>query len=229
MPNTPFNHKQSQIPLDLHINNAYRPEDYFISTSNAPLIKALIDGPHLHPHILIQGAPGSGKTHLSHYLAHLMASVRVHAAEMTESKFADILENPQTLILDDADSLSEERLFHLCNISLANNTLLILLSRKLTFQWTPSLPDLASRLKAMRHLSLEMPDDALLRHGLARLFRLQAITPTEDCLDYLVMRMDRSLGAAQKTVTELIHYADGRAFTRALAKAWLEETPELPL
>ena len=229
MPNAPFNHKQSQIPLDLHIHNDFRPEDYFISVSNGPLVETLINGPHLHPHLLIQGAPGFGKTHLSHYLAHKLNGIRLYAPKLTETEFTPILESKQPLILDDAEGLSDERLFHFCNWSLANNTLLILLTCKSPQLWTSSLPDLGSRLKAMRQLKLEIPDDALLRHGLDRLFRLKAITPTEDCLDYLLLRIDRSLSAAQKTVTELIQYADGRAFTRALAKAWLEETPELPL
>jgi hypothetical protein len=43
-----------------------------------------------------------------------------------------------------------------------------------------------------------------------------------------MMRIDRSVGAIQKTVTELEYYAGGRAFNRALARDYFEQEHQLP-
>src|SRR2546429_197888 len=82
--------------------------------------------------------------------------------------------------------------------------------------------DVASRLNAMRLITLPEPDDALLRDILLRLFARRAISPSPDAVDYLMLRIDRSVGAVQKIVTELEYYAGGRAFNRSLARDYFE-------
>ena len=54
------------------------------------------------------------------------------------------------------------------------------------------------------------------------------MTPADDLIDYLVLRMDRSIPAARAMVARLDVEAGGRKLNRALARELLEaETAEL--
>ncbi|MGA9659883.1 MAG: chromosomal replication initiator DnaA, partial [Asticcacaulis sp.] len=116
----------------------------------------------------------------------------------------------------------EEALFYLNNHVQTYKQQLVLTTQNQPIVWDVKLPDLASRLNATRLMTLPEPDEDLLVAILNKLFAQRAISPSPDCIDYLVRRMERSVSAAQKIVTELEHYANGRAFNRALARDYFE-------
>ena len=82
------------------------------------------------------------------------------------------------------------------------------------------MPDLRSRLNAVRAVALEAPDDAVLSAILRARFAERSITPSDDLIDYLVRRLDRSAQAAAVVVARLdaLH----RPVTRVLAREVLE-------
>ena len=66
--------------------------------------------------------------------------------------------------------------------------------------WGVALPDLASRLSAeQRRWRLNEPDDALLRVVLVKLFADRQLMVDPTVIDYIVLRMERSLAAAALT------------------------------
>jgi len=73
-------------------------------------------------------------------------------------------------------------------------------------------------------IDMPLPDDELMAALLRRQFDLKAITPSQDLIDYLVRRMERSVGGIQQIVTDLQHYADSRAFNRKLAMDFFEHS-----
>jgi chromosomal replication initiation ATPase DnaA len=89
------------------------------------------------------------------------------------------------------------------------------------------LPDLASRLQAAPLTRLDAPDDALLSAVLIKLFADRQIAVPPTLIPYLVLRMERSIGAARALVTALDAraLAMGRPITRQLAADLLDSDP----
>ncbi|MBP2158148.1 MULTISPECIES: DnaA ATPase domain-containing protein [Asticcacaulis] len=214
-----------QLPLDLVAIDAFSRDRFVESGSVRPVLDALLHpNTWLAPHLLITGPEGSGKTHLGHIFAKTHGAVFVGSADSAALQIAP----GQSYVIDDADSASEETLFHLFNTVQASGGYLVLLSRVHPLQWAVTLPDWQSRLRAMRLVTLPEPDDDLLEAILSTLFAQRAISPSTDAVAYIASRADRSVAALQKIVTELEHYANGRAFTRGLARDFFEHSQTLP-
>lgn len=215
-----------QLPLDLETGNPYSRDQFIATTELAALLGVLLHPAQwLSPHLILLGPAGSGKTHLGHIFAG-QTQGRFLTTEDTFTLDPAALE-PLPYVVDDAEKASEDTLFHLCNHVQKSGQQLVLLTENQPIVWNVKLPDLASRLNAMRILSLPEPDEDLLIAILNKLFAQRAISPSPDFIDYIARRMDRSVSAAQKIVTELEHYANGRAFNRALAKSFFDNETDL--
>ena len=216
------------MPLDLETPDPFS-RDQFIAT---PALQAVLDvllAPEhwLSAHLILLGPASSGKTHMGHIFADMYGARFLSAQETQTLDPAEI--HDTAYVIDEADQASEEILFHLSNHVHMSGHQLVLLTKKHPRDWRSNLPDLASRLNAMRLLILPEPDEDLLIAILNKLFAQRAISPSPDCIDYLARRMDRSVKAAQKIVTDIEHYANGRAFNRALARDFMDRGDSLPL
>jgi chromosomal replication initiation ATPase DnaA len=214
-----------QLPLDLVAIDRFSRDRFVENAALRPVIDALLKPQAwLAPHMLITGPEGCGKTHLGHIFAEANGAVFVAA----DGSAAVQIVPGQSYVVDDAERASEETLFHLFNTVQASGGYLVLLSRVHPLEWTVRLADWQSRLRAMRLLTLGEPDDELLEAILPTLFAQRAISPSPDAIAYIASRADRSVTALQKIVTELEHYANGRAFTRNLARDFFEHSQNLP-
>ncbi len=125
-----------------------------------------------------------------------------------------------------AGPIAEAALFHLLNLAGERGAPVLLTSRV----WPAALPltlaDLASRLRAARPVELGEPDDELLRRVIVKLFADRQLAVDGAVVDYIVVRMERSLEAANLIVAELDReaLAESRAITRPLAAAALVRT-----
>ncbi|MOA43739.1 hypothetical protein D3C78_1659180 [compost metagenome] len=99
------------------------------------------------------------------------------------------------------------------------------MSRDPPAAWVCDLPDLRSRLNAIRTVGIEAPDDAVLGAMLKRAFATRNITPGEEVIDYLARRIDRSADAVERIVDQLDAYH--RPVTRVLARQVLGDSDEL--
>lgn len=223
-----------QIPLDLALPDQFSVSDFVVSEANQGLYGLLMTpNVWLNPHTILIGPPQSGKTHAGRVFAETHAALWLSP----DTDTTDL--NPTTyhhIVIDDADSFDQEALFHLFNQTTAQDGRLLLLSQRHPQQWPIRIADIESRLKAMRVVDMPEPDDVLLRQVLKKLFEHRLITPSEEALDYISRRMARSFNHAQKIVTGIEDYANGRAFTRALARefidkyenlSWLSESDEI--
>ena len=217
-----------QIPLDLETKDRFSREQFVTNEGLRGVLDVLLRPEDwLAPQLILFGPAGSGKTHLGHIFAEANSARFLPAAETHDLDVADL--PAVSWIVDDAEGASEEVLFHLFNRVQSSGQYLVLLTNTQPIQWPVSLPDWQSRLRAMRLLSLPEPDDELLSAILSKLFAQRAISPSPDAVAYIAGRMDRSVNAAQKIVTELEHYANGRAFNRTLARDFFEHSDQLPL
>jgi chromosomal replication initiation ATPase DnaA len=76
----------------------------------------------------------------------------------------------------------------------------LITSRTWPASWKIVLPDLQSRLRAATPVEVLEPDDDLLRRVLVKLFADRQIAVDQGVVDYLVVRMERSLEVALRAV-----------------------------
>ena len=85
--------------------------------------------------------------------------------------------------------------------------------------WGLATRDLLSRLRLAPAVEIGEPDDALVRSVLVKLFMDRQIVVDGSVIDYLALRIERSLAAARSIVMTLDQeaLAAGRAVTRPMA------------
>jgi chromosomal replication initiation ATPase DnaA len=169
--------------------------------------------------LALVGPEGAGKTHLATIWAERAGALRYAGGALAEGA---------PVLVEDADTIGDEVLFHLINRAASDGGLL-LTARSRPTAWAAALPDLRSRLNALTVAEIDAPDDALLIAVLEALFREKHIRAAPDLYEFLLRRMERSVTAARALVARLDEAAaeQGRAVNRALAREVLEETADL--
>ncbi len=176
--------------------------------------------------LALVGPSQSGKSHLASVWAERTGAEGFSGAEAALADMPRLEGRP--VLLDAADEADDATLFHLMNLAQSPGGALLMVSREAPGRWDCDLPDLRSRLDAVRVVRIEPPDDAVLAGALRRFFDERAITPGDELVDYLVRRIERSIPAARAVVARLDAEAGGRKLNRTLARELLEaDTAEL--
>ena len=125
------------------------------------------------------------------------------------------------LLIDDVDRspVPERALFHLFNQVHERRQFLLLTAKAPPDRWGLGIPDLLSRLRLAPVLSLQAPDDDLLRAVLVKLFLDRQLSVDAGVVEYLTRHLERSLGAARRLVDALdrTSLASQRRITRPVA------------
>jgi chromosomal replication initiation ATPase DnaA len=212
---------QMRLPLQRDLPEGA--EGFVVSECNRAAVEALADWPNLIGGVMaIRGPAGCGKSRLAQVWAERVGAVAVHGAE---AALIDPMElDGRPVLLDPAREADEETLFHLINLAQAPGGALLLVARSAPSSWPVALPDLRSRLDAVRTFPMGAPDDAVLAAMLEARFAERGIRPQRDVIPYLLRRIDRSAAAAEAVVGTLdaLH----RPVTRALARKALEGVDE---
>lgn len=208
---------QMRLPLQSDLPDGAA--GFVVSDCNRAAVEALADWPDLIGGVMaISGPGGSGKSRLGQIWAERVGAAAVHGAE---AALVDPLEiEGRPVLLDDAMQADDETLFHLINLAQAPGGALLLIDRPAPSAWQVRLPDLRSRLDAVRTVSVEAPDDAVLAAMLEARFAERGIRPAKDVIPYLLRRIDRSAAAAAAIVEDLD--ARHRPVTRTLAREVVE-------
>src|SRR5690606_6214698 len=194
-----------QLRLPLQQETPQRASDLAISEANAAGVAALAAWPEAPGAVLaLFGPAGCGKSHLAAAWVERTGAIALHGAE---AALIDPLElEGRPVLLDRAQDADDESLFHLINLTQSGGGALLLVSRDPPAAWACSLPDLRSRLNAIRTVGVEAPDDAVLGAMLKRDFATRNITPSDEVIDYLARRIDRSAAAVENIVDRLDAY-----------------------
>lgn len=193
---------ERQLTLELPHTPSMEAEDYVVGGSN----RDAVDFINLWPDWpsatgILAGPTGSGKSHLGSIWKDRTRANEIRAAEIMPDLVPDLLSSG-ALLVEDAheEGLDETALFHALNWAVEHGGYLLITTRSWPSEWGLSLPDLISRLKAAPLIELHEPDNALLNMVLVKLFSDRQLAVETALVDYIVNRMERSLGAAARLV-----------------------------
>ncbi|MBU1211870.1 MAG: hypothetical protein KJ587_11425 [Alphaproteobacteria bacterium] len=196
--------KPQQLVLDLPHRSALDLEDFLVSRSNEAAID-LIDGEVHWPNgaALVVGPEGAGKSHLANVWRARTQAERLVAVEADEAAVQAAVAGGRVIVEDLDEGISDEAaLFHLLNIARQGRALVLFTSKLAPGDLRIALPDLRSRVKAMPMAVIAPPDEALLRAVLVKLFADRQLVVEPGVIGYLVVRMERSMAAANAIVAE---------------------------
>jgi chromosomal replication initiation ATPase DnaA len=158
--------------------------------------------------VALWGPEGSGKSHLLHLWSRRLAAPLVAGLEL---EFDGPL--PAALAIDDADLAPERALLHTLNAMAEAARPVLLAARAAPARWQTTLPDLASRLRAMAAAEILPADDVLLRQMFARLLHARQLRVPEDIQSRLLLRLPRSQAAMHRAAALLdrvtLHHSGG--------------------
>jgi chromosomal replication initiation ATPase DnaA len=190
-----------QLKLEFASNPAFSESDFTVSASNLQAFSWIKKWPEWPGNgLLLHGPASSGKTHLAHIWRAKSGAKFFKAGD----NISGILESEPSVIVEDIESLSaQENLLHLINHVKEKSGFLLLTAKASPGDLGFKLPDLNSRLMAMQSAPLELPDDALLKSVIAKLFSDRQLKISAEILEYLSQRIERSFKSADEIVEKI--------------------------
>jgi chromosomal replication initiation ATPase DnaA len=216
-----------QLALDLPVESPMEAEDFLVSASNEAAYSVLEAWPDWPDAILLlTGPPSSGKSHCAAIWA-----ARAHAWTLARAALREEdvprLVSAGALVLEDCDRAQghEAALFHLLNLARERRSFVLLTAERAPEQWGLATADLLSRLRLAPRVAIAPADDGLLRAVLVKLFVERQLVVDTSVVEYLALRLDRSIAAARDMVERLDRLAleRGRRITRALVAEVLRD------
>lgn len=194
-----------QLIFDLPHREAQGRDDFLVTSSNVAAVALIDQWPNWPSHAaIILGDEGCGKTHLVEVWRSKNNAALITAEKLEASEVPALLQSGALAIEDlGSGKLDERALFHALNLAKQESKFLLLTSRLVPSLLSLAIPDLASRLNSLPTIQILAPDDALLRGVLVKLFADRQISVEEGLINYILMRMPRSLGTARRLVAEV--------------------------
>jgi len=216
-----------QLPLELPALPALRREDFLAAPGNAAAL-ALVDAFPDWPArvVCLVGPEGAGKSHLAAIFAEHAGAPVLPARSLTREGVPAALACGALALEDlEAGTFDEAALFHLLNLAREQQAYLLLTARTPPAGFVLATADLASRLRAIPVFEIAPADDALLAAVLVKLFADRQLSVDEATVQYLLLRMQRTVAGAKKVVEALdaAALAAHRPVTRNLAVQVLRE------
>jgi len=209
----------NQLPLPFEHAPRFGAEDFLPSGSNAAALAAVAAWPAWPDRVLLLiGPEGSGKSHMARIWADRSGATLLRPDDLA-GDLRRLAGGPAVIEDADREAMPEPAMFHLLNLVREAESSLLVTARRPPDTWSLGTPDLVSRLRLAPSVALAEPDEALMRAVLVKLFADRQLAVDTTLVDYLALRLDRSLAAARAAVEALDRASldDGRRITRKLA------------
>ena len=219
--------KPRQLALRWSHSESYAREDFLPAPENRQALQRIEAWPNWpSPMQMLIGPKGSGKSHLASIWARAAQARTVSGGALGGADLVALASAP-ALLIDDADAVGgrEAELFHLLNLIREHNVSALLTASRPPDAWGLQTPDLLSRLRLAPIVELEAPEAELVRAVLFKLFSDRQLVVDSATVNFVAMRIERSLEAARAVVERLDReaLARGKPVTRALAGEVLRE------
>jgi chromosomal replication initiation ATPase DnaA len=216
-----------QLALDLPHAASFAREDFLRAPGNARALAMIEAWPRWpSPIMLLLGPRGAGKSHLGTIWARAAQARILRGRELAEAVLIEVA-SAAALLLEDADQIGaqEAALFHLLNLLRENGVSTLVTAARLPDLWGLQTPDLLSRLRLAPIIELGEPDGELTLAVLHKLFTDRQLLVEPAVVNYIALRIERSLGAAREIVAALDReaLARGKRVTRAMAAKLLRD------
>jgi chromosomal replication initiation ATPase DnaA len=110
-------------------------------------------------------------------------------------------------LFDEADQRDEEELFHAWNAAQDSGRPLVMVADAAPPVWTPSLPDLKTRLAVTPVVRVELPDDALFAGLIQLFFADRGLHIPGEALRFMAERLHRDYWTAERAVEAVDRFA----------------------
>jgi chromosomal replication initiation ATPase DnaA len=209
-----------QLSLDLAHRAALGAEDFLVSDCNRGAVRLIDCWPEWQDSAqLIIGPASSGKTHLARVWQARSGAETILPKDLDIGTLNTMTEGTP-LIVEDTDraGYDEKALFHLLNLAKEKQLFVLLSARETPSRSDYALPDLRSRLNALPAVRIGKPDDALLKTVMLKHFADRQLAVDPKVLDFLALRIERSLAAAAGAVAAIDRatLGSGRKISRQL-------------
>jgi chromosomal replication initiation ATPase DnaA len=213
----------TQLVLPLETRSAQGRADFIVAPGNERAVAFIDSYPNWPaPAAVLYGPPASGKSHLAAVWADKAGAKIVEAQSLR-------IEIPEgALVVENVGPAAPEApLFAV----LERGAPLLLTAQVPPAEWPRafdfSLPDLASRLRALLAFALWAPDDALLMGLAVKLFADRQLQVPESVVTHMIRGLDRSPGAIRDFVAQAdaVALAEKRPINISLIKDLLAGPP----
>ncbi|MGA8818510.1 MAG: chromosomal replication initiator DnaA [Xanthobacteraceae bacterium] len=217
-----------QLALALDHDESYARDDFLPGPGNAAALTLIESWPDWPANaVALIGPEGSGKSHLASIWANASGARTMSGRALGES---DLLASLATgaLVVEETVAADERSLFHLINLAREEESFLLFTARTAPTSWSIAIPDLASRLRAFPVVTLQAPDDAMLRGVIIKVAADRQLSLDDSVVRYLLSHVERSFAAARAAVIALDNEAlrQGRPASRALAAELFRDSAE---
>ena len=214
-----------QLILKFPTQQAYKKEDFYVSSSNEKAYDFINSWPNWIKRIVnIFGPSGSGKTHLASILKSKTSCLEMDSKKIDEKTYLKFKTKEALIIENLHEKISEKILFSLWNYALQDNKYFLIISKKPINSYKFKLSDLISRVNSSLTIGINLPSDDLISVILTKNFSDKQIIVEKKHIDYIVKRIDRSYEKISLFILTLDKYSlkKGSPFSLKLIKEVLK-------
>ena len=214
-----------QLILKFPTEQAYKKEDFYVSSSNQEAYDFINSWPKWVKRIInIFGPSGSGKSHLASMLKNKTSCLWIDSKDLNHKTFLKF-KTKEALILENLnETIPEKLLFTLWNVALQDNKYFLITSTKPINLYKFKMNDLVSRVNSSLIIGISLPSDDLISVILAKNFSDKQIKVDKKHIDYIIKRIDRSYEKISQFILTLDKYSlkKGSPFALKLIKEVLK-------
>ena len=214
-----------QLILKFPTHQAYKKEDFYVSSSNQEAYNFINSWPKwIRKIVNIFGPSGSGKTHIASILKSKTSTLDIMSNALNDKIFFEFKTKEALIIENLNEKISENLLFSLWNTALQDNKYLLTTSTKPISTYKFKLLDLRSRVSSCMSIGIKLPSDELISVILAKNFSDRQIQVEKKHIDYIIKRIDRSYEKISQFISILDKYSlkKGNPFGLKLIKEVLK-------
>ena len=214
-----------QLILKFPTQQAYKKEDFYVSSSNEEAYDFINSWPNWIKRIVnIFGPSGSGKTHLASILKSKTSCLEMDSKKIDEKTYLKFKTKEALIIENLHEKISEKLLFSLWNCALQDNKYFLIISKKPINSYKFKLSDLISRVNSSLTIGINLPSDDLISVILTKNFSDKQIIVEKKHIDYIIKRIDRSYEKISQFILTLDKYSlkKGSPFSLKLIKEVLK-------